>query len=289
MQALAGYRGLMNLGLKVTKASGVLEDFNPNKLKASIQRAGADAELAGEIVRMVVPDVTPNMRTGKIYHLAMKYLKRLNHASGLRYSLKKALFRLGPTGYPFEKYFGKVLMNYGYSIEVGRVLEGRCIRHEVDVIAVNQNEVCVVECKYHNTPGRSTNSKDALYVHSRFQDLRPVLGREYPDRKFSGRLVTNTRLTADAIRYAECSGFMTIGWRHPGNKSLERMIESKRLYPVTVVTGIQAGLAERLIDRGIILLKDLADMDTERIQSLLSLPLRKAETLKRQAESICLC
>ncbi len=34
------------MGLKVTKASGVLEDFNPDKLKASIQRAGADAELA---------------------------------------------------------------------------------------------------------------------------------------------------------------------------------------------------------------------------------------------------
>ncbi len=277
------------MSIRVRKASGIVEEFDSNKLKQSLIRSGADKITAEEIVERILKETEPYTDTKKIYSLARKYLRRFNHASGIRYSLKRALFRLGPTGYPFEKYFGEILKNYGYEVEVGVIMEGRCIRHEIDVLATKDREITVVECKYHNSSGRSTDSKVALYVNSRFNDLRSVFENRYPDRKFSGWLVTNTRCTSDALQYAECAGFRIISWRYPSNESLQWLIESKRLYPVTIISGIKAGLIKSMIDRGIILLKDLAGMDVEKIQDLLGLPKTKAELLKRQADALCLC
>ena len=275
--------------MKITKASGMVEDLRPEKLKASLMRSGADEEAAEEIIERVMKEIEPYAGTGRIYRLVRKYLRRYNHASSLRYSLKKAIFRLGPTGYPFEKYFGEILKNYGNDVKVDTIINGRCVKHEVDVVAVGDREVSVVECKYHNTTGRTSDVKVAMYVHSRFRDLEPVFKSMYPGRSFSGWLVTNTRFTSDAVRYAECSGLKIVGWRYPDNGSLEKMIEDKLLYPVTVISGIKKGLIKDLISRNIVLLKDLTEMDTDDIQSMFSLSKGKAVALKEQADSLCLC
>jgi Holliday junction resolvase-like predicted endonuclease len=276
-------------GIKITKASGLVEDLKPEKLLASLQRSGASKKAAEEIFERLLLEIEPYESTAKIYRLAKKYLKHYNHASSLRYSLKKALFRLGPTGYPFEKYFGEILKHYGYEITVGAIVDGRCVTHEIDVLAVNDNEVSAIECKYHNSTGRTTDVKVAMYVHSRFRDLAPVFRSKQKEKKFSGWLVTNTRCTSEAIEYAQCSGFKVLGWRHPRNGSLQKMIEDKLLYPVTIITGIKKGLINSLINKDIILLKDLSEMQTEDIKSLLSLPQNKAESLKKQADALCRC
>jgi predicted RecB family endonuclease len=239
------------------------------------------------VVERIVREIEPLTSTRKIYRLARRYLNRLNHASGLRYSLKRALFRLGPSGYPFERYFGALLGNYGYEVSNGLLLEGRCVKHEVDVFAVNEQEVIVAECKYHNRPGGTTDVKVAMYVNSRFKDLEPVISSRYPDRKFSGMLVTNTRCTSDAIAYANCSHFHIKSWRYPEDSSLEKMIEEKRLYPVTIISGIKSGLAKKLVEKGIVLLKDLLEMDIDDLQRLLSISSGRASALKRQVESLC--
>ncbi|MCK5426861.1 MAG: hypothetical protein KAJ34_04130, partial [Thermodesulfovibrionia bacterium] len=86
-----------------------------------------------------------------------------------------------------------------------------------------------------------------------------------------------------------CSGFQVKSWRYPDNMSLEKMIEEKRLYPVTIISGIKSGLIDRLIKKNIILLKDLADMEVKDIKKMLSLPGKKAFNLKKQADELCLC
>ena len=275
--------------IKVTKASGAVETLNLDKLRSSLTRSGADKLQADEIIERILRDLEPATSTKKIYRLARKYLRQINNSSGLRYSLKRALLRLGPSGYPFEKYFGAILESYGYKVKVGIILEGRCVKHEVDVLAVNDKEVSLYECKYRNKPANTTDVKVALYVDSRFRDLKPVIQKEYPGRSFRGCLVTNTRFTADAVKYAECSGLHVTSWRHPHKESLENLIEDKRLYPITVISGIKAGLIKSLIANNIILLKDLAGMNITEIMRILSLPERKASALKKQADDLCLC
>ncbi|NDY41504.1 ATPase [Dissulfurirhabdus thermomarina] len=273
----------------VQKSTGDVEAFDAEKLRASLLRSGADPATADEIVRRVLREVPPETSTKRIYRLARRHLNRLHHASGLRYSLKRALFRLGPTGYPFERYVGEIFRNYGYSVEVGALVEGRCVTHEVDVVAVDETRVYAMECKYHNTAARTSDVKVALYVHSRMRDLEPVLAARHPGRAFSGWLVTNTRCTGDAVRYAECAGLKIMGWRHPRNGSLERMIEAKRLYPVTIVSGIQRGLVDRLVQRRIILLRDLMELGVTDLMATLSLDERKAKALHRQVNELCRC
>lgn len=277
------------MDIKVTKASGMVESLNLNKLLSSLIKSGADREEAQNIIDIIVNEITPYTSTKKIYRLAHKYLRQVNHASGLRYSLKNAIFRLGPSGYPFEKYFGALLEDYGYMVKVGLAMDGKCVKHEVDVLAINDNEVSLFECKYRNRPGNTTDVKVAMYVHARFQDLRPVIKSQYAGKTFKGWLITNTRLTSDAIQYAECSGLNIKSWSYPEKKSLNEMIEERKLYPVTIISGIKSGLIESLINRNIILLKDLAEMNAGEIGKMLSLPESKAAALKKQADELCLC
>jgi Holliday junction resolvase len=277
------------MALQITKASGKTEDINTDKLRMSLLRSGASDEQALDIIDRIVRDIAPLASTKKIYRLARKYLRQFNHASGMRYSLKRALFRLGPTGYPFEKYYSFLLKSYGYETETGSIIEGKCVSHEIDVIAVNNEEVNLVECKYHNKSGTTVDVKVAMYVDSRFRDLAPIMSVKYPGRKFRGWLVTNTRFTADALQYAECNKFGVRSWGYPDNQSLEKMIEEKRLYPVTIVSGIQSGLISRLLKANIILLKDLVAMNLRDIRQILSLPEGKAAALKKQADELCRC
>lgn len=279
----------MSQPIKITKASGAVEDLNTDKLRSSLLRSGADRNTVEEVIERVLHEIQPYTSTKKIYRLAKKFLKQFNHASGLRYSLKKALLKLGPSGYPFERYYGMLLSNYGYRTETGIVLDGKCVQHEVDVYATNDREILTVECKYHNRPGTATDIKVAMYVYARFRDLGHAFKYQEPGKMYRGCLVTNTRFTQNAIQYARCMGFHLKSWRYPDNDSLEKMIEDKRLYPVTVISGLKSGLARRLIDQGIILLKDLVAMDVRDIRKMLSLPENKASILKQHADELCLC
>src|SRR3972149_4640100 len=90
----------------------------------------------------------------------------------MRYSIKKAISDLGPSGYPFERYFARVLEAYGYSSELNLIVEGHCVSHEVDILARKGGGLYVIECKYHNDGGKPTDVKTALYVHSRFMDIK---------------------------------------------------------------------------------------------------------------------
>lgn len=277
------------MAVHVTKASGKTEKLNTEKLRISLLRSGASNEQASDIIDRIEHDVAPMTSTKRIYRLARKYLRQFNRASGIRYSLKRALFRLGPTGYPFEKYYSLLLKNYGYRTQTGSIMKGKCVKHEIDVIAVNDDEVCLVECKYRNRSGTTVDVKVAMYVDSRFRDLASVIAAEYPARRFRRWLVTNTRCTDDAIQYAKCCKFNIKSWGYPDNQSLEKMIEEKRLYPVTVVSGIQTGLVSRLLNENIILLRDLVEMNVQDIRRLLALPEGKAAALRKQAEEVCRC
>jgi Holliday junction resolvase len=275
--------------MKIKKASGIIEDFSSQKLLDSLVRSGAERDQAEEILEKIISEISPYTSTKKIYRLARKYLQRFNRASGLRYSLKRGLHRLGPSGYPFEKYFGEIMEQYGYRVDIGIILDGKCVKHEIDVFATNDREVVTVECKYRNTAENAPDVKIALYVYSRFQDLRPVMKSRYPGRNFTGWLVTNTRFTSEAIQYAECMGLRLKSWRYPEKNSLEKMIEDKKLYPVTVLSSLNSSQIRKLIDRRIILMKDLAQMSAKDIQRLLSLSESAAAAVKQQANDLCFC
>ena len=119
----------------IIKASGEKEEFKPNKILGTLLRAGASRKLAGEIVAKIKGKIHEGSTTKEILNLGLSSLKNKSPEVGARYDLKRAVMNLGPTGFPFERFFADILNHYGYATEVGKIVMGKITSHEVDVTA----------------------------------------------------------------------------------------------------------------------------------------------------------
>lgn len=240
----------------ITKADGEQEPFDPHKLDASLKRAGAQLQARNHIVSRVEKELREGMRTEDIYSHAFEYLREEGApAVAARYSIKRAIFALGPSGFPFEQYLSEVLRAHGWSTRTGVAMTGRCAPHEVDVLAEKNGRRIGIEAKFHNVPGGKTDIKDALYVHARYEDLAKA--PERASRVDEGWLVTNTRFTRNAIRYAQCANLTLLGWDYPRNRGLLEMIEEVRVHPLTALTTLTDGEKRRLMDNNVVLCKNV--------------------------------
>jgi len=240
---------------QIRKASGAEEPFSVQKLENSLLRAGSDEKAVKEIISQVQKKLYDGITTRKIYKKAFKLLAKQGKSYAARYSLKRAIMELGPTGYPFEHFVGQILLHLGFKTEVGQLLEGSCVKHEVDVVATGTNAQYFIECKYYNNQGKYADVKVPMYIKSRFEDIvdkRQHLP-EYKDFSFYGWIVTNTRFTTDALAFGKCSGLHLISWDFPRGQGLKDIIEKDGLFPITVLTSIRKDQKQILLDKGIVL------------------------------------
>lgn len=271
----------------ITKASGNIAVFSKAKLEKSLLRAGAFKSLAKKIAREVEKNIVAGMSTQDIYNLAFILLKKEKERPvAARYSLKKAIMALGPTGFPFERFIGELLARKGLKTKVGVVIQGACVPHEVDVIAKDGQNHYFLECKFHNRSGIPTNVKVSLYVHSRFQDIMKRIKKEKDCHAFhQAWVVTNTRLTKDAIKYGECNDMKMLGWRYPKNGGVEALIEDAGLHPLTCLTSLNDREKKSLLDSGTVLSKDIP----KKIDFLKSLGIgnKRLKQLLKETEDVC--
>lgn len=236
----------------ITKADGEQEPFDPHKLDTSLMHAGAGPDTRSHILKRVEKELRDGMRTEDIYGHAFEYLREEGApAVAARYSLKRAVFALGPSGFPFEQFLAEVLRAHGWSAKTGVALTGRCAPHEVDVLAEKRGKRIGIEAKFHNEAAGKTDIKDALYVKARYDDL--ARAPELSARIDEGWLVTNTRFTRNAIRYARCSNLTLLGWDYPHQKGLQAMIESARVHPITALTTLHEAEKRHLLENNIVL------------------------------------
>jgi hypothetical protein len=244
----------------VTKYSGEVEPFDENRLRKSLEHAGASKLDINKILHHVRAEMFDKKTTAKIYHEAFLMLKKLSKASAARYNLKRSLMELGPSGFPFEKFVAALFAHQGYEVENNLMLKGKCVSHELDVMAKRNQSVLFIECKFHNRQGLKSDVKVAMYYKSRFEDLKAgnSVKSKYKDKKLEGYLVTNTRFTEDAIQYSKCENLHLMGWDFPQNASLKDKIELVGLYPITCLTTIKKSEKMDLIKEGLVMVKDLA-------------------------------
>ncbi len=245
--------------LLITKASGEQEAFRAEKLRQSLLRAQVSPALADTIVDHVSKELRPGMSTAHIYRHAFSLLKQQEPIGAARYNLKKAIMELGPTGHPFEQLVGKLFEAQGFTVEVAVIVQGACVSHEVDVVAHKGERHLMVECKFHNQLGLKSDVKTALYVHARFEDIKKQWEHNPNDAHHfhEAWLVTNTKLTSDAIQYARCSGMHAVGWSHPHEGNLQHMIERMGLHPLTCLTTLTPTHHQKLLAQGLVLCKDI--------------------------------
>jgi len=269
----------------IVKADGKVEPYDEDKISLSIIKAGASPDLAKETAREVHKKIKNNATTIQIYDKTLDQLKKLQPEVALRYSLKKAIMDMGPDGFIFEEYISKILNEYGFSTEVGQIIKGYCVEHEVDVIAKKEGVVHLIECKYHNSPGTKSDVKTALYVHSRFADIKKAHTKNgmFSGNHIDAMLATNTKCTSDAIQYSRCVGLKILAWHCPEVENLEYFIEAKKLYPVNILPAIAEKYKEKLFDSNIILLKELRGLEKETLANLLSISCQEAEKILNES------
>lgn len=243
----------------IRKSTGETEEFLPSKLRHSLGKSGATPDVVNRIMEQVLARMHDGMTTKEIYTLAYGLLKRESKPVAIRYKLRQAIIDLGPTGHPFERLIGEVFKMQEYSVQVGVRVQGRCVMHEVDVVAQKNDHHALAECKFHNRPGEKSDVKTAMYVHARFDDIRSryktldVL-RDVDIRPW---LITNTKLSSDAITYGECVGLNLLAWDYPANGNLQHLVEQYHLYPVTSLTCLSAVQKRMLVQEGLILVREL--------------------------------
>ncbi len=251
----------MTSRLIVEKHSGEKETFDPQKLHDSLKSAGASRSLIKKVEHAIEPYLTDGITTKEIYRRAFQQLRKLQRSAAARYSLKNAIMQLGPSGYPFEHFIGQLLKHLGYEVEVGQIIQGQCVKHEVDVVAHNNHQQFMVECKYYNNQGKFCNVRVPLYIHSRFNDIEkrwkstPGIGK----RSFHGWVFTNTKFTTDALDYGRCVGLRMVSWNYPPNESLKDLVETTGVFPVTVLTLLNRKQKQALLEKDIVLCRQLRD------------------------------
>jgi hypothetical protein len=252
----------------IVKANGQTEPFYREKLLNSLIRAGAQKSVAEEMVTHIESELKDGMSTSQIYKHAFFLLRKKTSPVAVRYSLRRAVMDLGPSGFPFEDFIALILKEKGYAVKTGERVFGGCVEHEVDVVAWNENKLIMVEAKFHNELGIKTDLKVALYVKARFDDLKEAKHLYGKERDVDEAwLVTNTKFTSTAIHYAGCKGLQLIGWNYPEKDNLHNMINDSGLHPLTCLTTLTGSQKRTLLENRIVLSKDLKN-DSSPLRSL---------------------
>ena len=98
-------------------------------------------------------------------------------------------------------------------------------------------------------------------------------------------VITNTRLSEDAIRYGECNNMKMIGWKYPKDRGVEVLIEETKLHPVTCLTVIDDYEKKWLLENNVVLCQDLP----RRIDLLNKLGIRekRLKELLKEVRDVC--
>ena len=272
--------------IKVLKGNGESQVFDENKLILALERAGASQDVCQEVLNKVESKLFDGITTKQIYSFAFSILRQKSKRAAGRYKLKSAILSLGPSGYPFEVFVGRLFETFGYTVETGVLMQGNCVEHEVDVVARKAGEIVVIECKFHHDQRTKTSVQVPLYVHSRFQDIEAKWRAEHHDSEvqFKGHVVTNTRFSTDAKDYAKCAGLGMISWDYPHHKSLRTLIDQSGLHPITSLLSLRKAEQKALLEAGIVLCREL-ETQQEMLHEM-NISTRRINTILKEAKAL---
>lgn len=270
----------------IIKTNGEREIFDYKKLEHSLRKIGTNDTIVADIIAEVARQIKDNMTTREIYRMAYSILRKKQRVVAVRYSLKKAVASLGPTGFPFEKFIAEIFKSQGLQTETNRIVAGKCVDHEIDIAGWDDKKLIFAEAKFHTDFSMKSDLKVALYIKARYDDL---MGQSYnfggKERPLSeGWLITNTKFSGSAIQYGECARLNMVGWNYPYGNNLHNMIERAELIPLTALTSINTAEKNMFLARGIVLSKDL--LNEELLRSL-NFNDYKIKRIKAEVYSLC--
>jgi len=275
--------------MKITKASGEQQTYSREKLCSSLKAVGAPKTLVARVCRMVEKEITPGMTTQEIYEKSARHLAKESPILAAKYSLKQGIMELGPAGFLFERYVAAILQEYGYVTKTNQIMKGECISHEIDVLAFTKDTHYLIETKYHNNRGVKSDVQVAMYLYARLLDIKEHQKKKEKKKqaKHTAWLITNTKFTSNAITYGTCKNMKLTGWKYPKKESLEKLIEAKALYPVTVLPSVNRYLKRQFAQNNLYFAKDLIHLTPKQFQKMFGIHQKISQNIQKEAMALC--
>jgi len=275
--------------IKVTKSTGEQEPFSWQKVYRSIRKVGGSKGLAKQVADQLQEEAYNKISSSEIGSRVKELLSESDLKLSMKFDLPRAIRRLGPTGFPFEEFIQSVYRKMGFHTDRGKWLQGKCVEHQVDFLAWNDQYFYVGECKYHNKRGIKEDLPEALHYFARFYDLEQG---DFCQKKAQGRelktvLVTNTEFTSKAIKYFECMGRNLWGWDYPPHRGLETIIDEEKLYPVTVLPSFEGRrLMHAFMQEELMLAEDVFDINKKKLIEKYNISPRLISSLVQEAAQL---
>lgn len=273
--------------MKIVKHSGDIVNFDRSKLERSLLKSGAEESIVEDVLAYIEREIYEGISTKRIYKLAFKLLKKSSNSHAARYNLRAAIQLLGPAGFFFEKYMALIFASEGYQTKTNLTLQGKCVTHEIDVLIKKDNEIGMMECKFHS--GREANSdvKVPMYILSRFNDLKDRHHQIFSNNDLISKcwIVTNNRFTSDAVAFADCTNLNLLSWDYPQNDNLRTKIDNSNLYPITCMTTLSIAEKDKLLILDIIMVKEIIN-NSEYLEKI-GLSSNRIKNVLKEASDLC--
>lgn len=273
---------------KVVKKHGGKELFDSEKLCQSVIAVGVPDNLAQQVCSIVNESIESGVSTDKIFSITRRYISEFSPKVAAIYSLERGLSALGPSGFIFEQYVAALFKEMGYFVKTNVYARGEGVTHEIDVWAEKGNVVFVIEAKYRNDFRSKTHINQVMYADAKVQDIKRQAKKDDDTREFYDWVVTNTRFTDNAINYVQYRDMQLMGWDYPKYINLKKIVYERNLYPVTVLPSITKKALRQFSADGIILVKQLLELNENQFMKYYGLSHTLSKKLVREINELTL-
>jgi transcriptional regulator NrdR family protein len=276
----------ITLTVYVTKFDGTRQAFDKNKVVRTCLRMGATQETAQAIADEIESKLYDGISTRRILQMIFSRLKKHKPVMKLQVDLRRSLslLRSAPD---FERFIQLLLSEHGYEVTPNQIVKGRCVEHEVDAVARKNGKTCIVEVKHHYKYHTPTSLDVSRISRAVFEDVTEAYKLGLNNLKIDyAMIVCNTKLSEHAKRYADCRGIRHISWSSPPDHDLQTMIQEKKLYPITLLKGLNAETRNKLATNGVILLKQLTEKTLKELRRQTGVSKEKLGSIVDKARTI---
>ncbi|MEM5882999.1 MAG: restriction endonuclease [Candidatus Aenigmatarchaeota archaeon] len=272
----------------VIKADGRKEEFKKEKVVRTCLRIGVSQEQAELVAREIEKRIYEGIETRKILRMIFKFSQKFKPEIKYQIDLREAISLLSPKP-DFERFVHLLLKEYGYEVIPNQIVEGYCVDHEIDGIAKKDDQIFLIEIKHHFNHHTYTGKDVFLEAQAILEDIKE--GRKMGKNSLDFNkilIICNTKFSEHAKKYALCKGIDFIGWKYPEEKGLERLIEEKKLYPITILKDLDEKSRKKFSSVGIVLLKQLLEESPEELRKKTNIQKKKLKIFIEKAKKILL-
>lgn len=267
----------------VTKADGSKQPFDKEKIVQTCLRMGANHDVAIQVAEQVEKRVYEGITTQKILQIIFTLMRKNKPAVKHLFDLKHGISLMEPKP-EFEAFVRVLLAHSGFQVKPNTILKGLCGEHEVDAIASKDGLTYLVEAKHHLNYHALTGLDESRIARAIIEDITDGYTRGATAVKIDGAIiVTNTRYSEHALVYGGCRGILQVGWTSPEGFGLRDTVEKYQLYPLSCLRGISTETRLRLVEAGIVLIKQLLEQDSHYIERKIELPQENVLSMMEKA------